>query len=110
MVVMSSPSPFRERGAGGEVCPERSEGSACASFVLPALALLLAACAPHHLASVAPVAPTDPLERCHQLYIAAGSDGPKLLAVDAMIVDSTTDPPLRCGPLRSAHPRLKSSE
>lgn len=50
------------------------------------------------------------LERCHQLYLAAGSDGPKLLAVDAVIVDSTADPPLRCGPLRSAHPRLKSSE
>ena len=54
--------------------------------------------------------PTAAIERCHQAYLAAGSDGPKLLAVDAMIVDSTTSPPTRCGPLRSAHPAIKSSE
>ena len=73
------------------------------------LVLLLAACAARPTVTPAP-APADPLERCHQAYLAAGSDGPKLLAVDSMIVDSTTAPPLRCGPLRSAHPRLKSSE
>lgn len=50
------------------------------------------------------------IERCHQAYLTAGSDGPKLLAVDAMIVDSTTTPPTRCGQLRSAHPAIKSSE
>ena len=50
------------------------------------------------------------IERCHQAYLTAGSDGPKLLAVDAMIVDSTTSPPTRCGQLRSAHPAIKSSE
>lgn len=50
------------------------------------------------------------IERCHQAYLAAGSDGPRLLAVDAMIVDSTATAPLRCGQLRSAHPAIKSSE
>lgn len=50
------------------------------------------------------------IERCHQAYLTAGSDGPKLLAVDAMIVDGTTTPPTRCGQLRSAHPAIKSSE
>ena len=49
------------------------------------------------------------IERCHQAYLTAGSDGPKLLVVDAMVVDSTTTPPTRCGQLRSAHPAIKSS-
>ena len=74
------------------------------------LALFLSSCAPHHLVPVAQPATTDPLERCHQLYLAAGSDGPKLLAVDAVIVDSTATPPTRCGQVRSAHPAIKSSE
>ena len=68
---------------------------------------LLGCAAPQ--ASSAP-APTAALERCHQGYLTAGSDGPKLLAVDAMIVDSATTPPTRCGQLRSAHPAIKSSE
>lgn len=91
-------STYVERGRGGEAVRAAM------------LALAVSACAPHHLVPVSPAATTDLLERCHQLYLAAGSDGPKLLAVDAVIVDSTTNPPLRCGPLRSAHPRLKSSE
>lgn len=49
-------------------------------------------------------------ERCHQAYLTAGSDGAKLLAVDALIADSTRTPPLRCGQIRSAHPAIKSSE
>ena len=72
--------------------------------------LTVASCAPRPLIPIAPATTTDPLERCHEAYLTAGSDGPKLLAVDSMIVDSATSPPLRCGPLRSAHPRLKSSE
>lgn len=72
------------------------------------LTLLLAGCAS---GATAPVpTPATAVERCHQLYLAAGSDGPKLLAVDAVIVDSTTTPPTRCGQLRSAHPAIKSSE
>lgn len=58
----------------------------------------------------APAPASAAVETCHQAYLAAGSDGPKLLAVDAMIVDSTTTPPTRCGQLRSAHPAIKSSE
>ena len=50
------------------------------------------------------------LERCHQAYLTAGSDGPKLLAVDSLVPDPTRAPPVHCGQLRSAHPRLKSSE
>ena len=74
------------------------------------LALLLAACSSHRVTAPAPVSDTIALERCHQAYLTAGSDGPKLLAVDSMIPDSTRVPPLHCGQLRSAHPRLKSSE
>ena len=74
-------------------------------FVLP---ILLPSCAPRPASDV--VTPLPMADRCHQLYLAAGSDGPKLLAVDAIIVDSTTAPPTRCGQLRSAHPGIKSSE
>ncbi|HVX88797.1 MAG TPA: hypothetical protein VG940_07725 [Gemmatimonadales bacterium] len=72
------------------------------------LTLTLAGCASG--APAPPPAPMPPAERCHQLYLAAGSDGPRLLAVDAVIVDSSTTPPLRCGQVRSAHPAIKSSE
>jgi len=71
--------------------------------------LLLTACAGPRIAPT-PVTDAVARERCHQLYLAAGSDGPKLLAVDSMIPDSTRVPPVHCGQLRSAHPRLKSSE
>ena len=73
-------------------------------------ALLLAACASHPAAAPTPVPDAVVLERCHQAYLTAGSDGPKLLAVDSLIPDSTRVPPVHCGQLRSAHPRLKSSE
>ena len=50
------------------------------------------------------------VERCHQAYLTAGSDGPRLLAVDSLVVDDRNSPPTRCGQLRSAHPAIKSSE
>lgn len=75
-----------------------------------AFVALLAGCAPRHAVPPAPVSDAVALERCHQAYLTAGSDGPKLLAVDSMVPDSTRLPPIHCGQLRSAHPRLKSSE
>lgn len=74
------------------------------------LTLTLAGCASGARALSPTPAPATGVERCHQLYLAAGSDGPRLLAVDAIIVDSTTTPPTRCGQVRSAHPAIKSSE
>lgn len=73
-----------------------------------AVLLLLLACVPPP-SPPRPLA-VSPLELCHQAYLAAGSDGPKLLTVDSLVVDSTTTPPTRCGPLRSAHSAIKSSE
>lgn len=67
-------------------------------------------CAPRHPASPTPVSDAAARERCHQAYLTAGSDGPKLLAVDSLVPDSTRVPLVHCGQLRSAHPRLKSSE
>lgn len=74
------------------------------------LPLLLLSCTPTAPPPAPAPASSAAIERCHQAYLAAGSDGPKLLAVDTIIVDSTTTPPTRCGQLRSAHPAIKSSE
>lgn len=77
----------------------------------PAIAILLVTgCAARSAVPTAPVPDAVARERCHQAYLTAGSDGPKLLAVDSLIPDSTRVPPIHCGQLRSAHPRLKSSE